>query len=252
MSRLLTSTAVAALIAGIAAAAASTRAAGYCSQGWSVIDTDQDGAVSAAEFEAATAGDFAAMDADGDGMVSREEFIACHASAEPPPPFDAGNGPLEFAAADRDGSGDVSAGEYRQAAYEARLESGVTGASALGTGEAADLEPSAGGDTAGAVAGLPSYDESAARASRHFHHLDADGDGSVSEEEWAAGGGPTSPAIHERRFDAIDADGDGSLTEAEFTAARTVQRDAARQDAEAAGEDTRVGIPVHFYRFHAL
>lgn len=257
MNRYLSSTALSAVLAGAAAVgAASAQTADYCAQGWSMIDADHDGIVSQSEFDAGTSADFAAMDADGDGMVSLQEYRDCHDQATQAAQSRQDGGASipgadrewDFGTVDTDASGAVSSDEYRQSSWDQRMhmQDAVTGSV---SGEASDLEPSAGGDAAGAMV-MPSDDEAAAQASYRFRYLDSDGNGEISEVEWTEGGGASaSTQIYESRFSEIDSDGDGSLSPEEFQAIRGQQRDRAQQSAQSAGEDTSVGVPIYHYRF---
>lgn len=265
MNRFLTSTALSALFAGAAfvgVASAQSGNADYCSQGWSMIDTDQDGTVSQGEFDAGTSADFSSMDADGNGMVSQQEYQDCHnqamqsaQSSDQGTSGSSGNGSSDrdwdFGSVDADASGGISSDEYRQSSWDNRSQN-QGGTSTGASGEATDLEPSAGGDTGGS-ASMGSDDEAAAQASYRFRYLDSDGDGEISETEWTEGGGASaSTQIYENRFGEIDSDGDGNLSQEEFQSMRTQQRDQAQQSAQSAGEDTSAGVPVYFYRFYAL
>lgn len=62
------------------------------------------------------------------------------------------------------------------------------------------------------------------RAAKMFERLDADGDGVVSRDALEARGGDRGPRL-ERMINRFDADGDGALSEAEFDTARAEMRD---------------------------
>jgi Ca2+-binding EF-hand superfamily protein len=115
------------VLAGLAALVAATARAGETGSGRLMerllqrLDTDGDGALSAAEGEAAAETMFERRDADGDGVLREAEFMAERGSgwlsAEQRQKLDALRA-RRFAAMDKDGDGRVTAAEYFAAAQQ--------------------------------------------------------------------------------------------------------------------------------------
>jgi Ca2+-binding EF-hand superfamily protein len=114
-------------LAGLAMIVASAARAGETGSGRLMerllqkMDTDGDGALSAAEGEAAAEKMFDWLDANGDGVLTKEEFTARKGgkrlSAEQQQKLDAVRA-KRFAAMDKDGDGQVSAAEFFAAAQQ--------------------------------------------------------------------------------------------------------------------------------------
>jgi Ca2+-binding EF-hand superfamily protein len=112
---------------GLAMAAAGVARAGEAGSGRLTerllqrMDTDGDGALSAAEGEAAAEKMFDRLDANGDGVLTKDEFMARKGgkqlSAEQRQRLDDRRA-RRFAAMDKDGDGQVSAAEFFAAAQQ--------------------------------------------------------------------------------------------------------------------------------------
>jgi Ca2+-binding EF-hand superfamily protein len=115
------------LLMGLAAAAATAARAGEIGSGrlmerlFQKMDTDGDGALSAAEGEAAAEKMFDRRDANGDGVLTEEEYLADkeggRLSADQQQKLDDFRA-RRFAAMDKDGDGRVSAAEFFAAAQQ--------------------------------------------------------------------------------------------------------------------------------------
>ena len=118
MSKIIYAAALTAAVLGLGATSA-------MAQGWGGplgmlgrFDTDNDGKVSAAEYDAGRGGQFATMDADGDLKVTKDEYTAYLKQMA----AQWGGGGMDadrmqhriddFMSADTDGDGAISAGEY--------------------------------------------------------------------------------------------------------------------------------------------
>lgn len=84
-----------------------------------MMDTDQDGSISATEHAAGAKKMFGKMDADGDGIVTAQEMGAAHKDKDMPTAHssDASSKPMKSASAkiktiDADGDGTISAAEH--------------------------------------------------------------------------------------------------------------------------------------------
>ena len=121
---------------GLAMAAAGAARAGEAGSGRLMerllqkMDTDGDGALSAAEGEAAAEKMFDRLDANGDGVLTKEEFTARKGgkrlSVEQRQKFDDRRA-KRFAAMDKDGDGKVSAAEFFAAAQQRFTAADVNG-----------------------------------------------------------------------------------------------------------------------------
>src|SRR5580765_6561294 len=115
------------VLAGLAAVAVGSAHAGEAGSGRLVerlfqkMDTDGDGALSAAEAEAAAKKMFDRRDTNGDGALTESEFTAQTGGrqlvADRQQKLDARRG-KRFAAMDKDGDGQVSAQEFLAAAQQ--------------------------------------------------------------------------------------------------------------------------------------
>jgi hypothetical protein len=149
------------------------------------LDTNGDGAVSAAEFEAGALARFAASDANGDGKVTADELTVArtkHAEAR-------------FAEEDANDNGVLERSEVTKMpdALFAKLD-----ADSSQTLTKAELEQAHPGKHAKGPRGVPgdenqdgtvTKDEAVAHAKRMVKRIDANGDGVLSADELARGHG---------------------------------------------------------------
>ena len=170
------------------------------------LDTDEDGAISPGEIDAA-AESLASLDADGDGGLSVAELRPRRGGSIGGPARTPQEATAAFLAMDTDGDGALAGAELGSQfrSLLARADADGDGAAseaevlALMTAEAegpADREP---GEAGGREATPPAIPLMVA--------LDADGDGTVSEAEI----GSAAQSLRE-----LDADGDGRLAPAEL------------------------------------
>lgn len=203
-----------------------------------------DGSTTRAEVEAQVAARFAAMDVDGDGTVARAEAEAYREARH------AERRGRLFARLDADGDGSIGAEERaatrgrhhrRGTRPEARPEMAEEAnmRARLTPEELAPLTEAAGADAM--VAPPEGIERGADRAERRtqiWAEADTDGDGALSQAEFAA----AADARLERRrahhgdrtdrFTSADADGDGSLTLAETQARALARFDSADADGD--------------------
>ena len=124
-----------------------------------MLDTDKDGAITAAEFGAHAEGRFAKMDADGDGDVTKAAMSAARAAMRTKwRERRAGTAEERFAAMDADGDGKVTLQEMKDAVASRMAEHKKDGAEKRGERHAERIE-------------------------KHFNAMDADGDGALTLEE---------------------------------------------------------------------
>jgi len=201
------------------------------------LDADKDGKVTKAEYDAARGAEFKAADKNGDGFISKEEFAAYG---------DQRRGEFVdrmFARLDKNGDGKITADELRgerRGDRADRRERGERGrginferADAAKKGyltledltklrsarlEAAMKKRFEGLDTNrdGKLTG----DELPPERRDAIMRADADKDGAVTLDEFAARARQFLVRRVDAEFKAIDADGDGKLTRAEVDAAR--------------------------------
>ncbi|MEO1238370.1 MAG: calcium-binding protein [Pseudomonadota bacterium] len=88
----------------------------------------------------------------------------------------------------------------------------------------ADMDANADGSVDAEEFAAFAGDRAGERAMRMFERLDADGDGVVSRDALEARSGDRAPRL-ERMISRFDANGDGALSEAEFDTARAEMRD---------------------------
>ena len=162
---------------------------------------------------------FDQIDTDNDGTISLEEFKAA-AKNLPSQAESADNGKAEelFATIDTDGDGAISKDEAT--AFTSKVSSAIQAVMILFQQE------SQAGDAA-TTADTNADATATSRADRLFAKLDADGDGSISKDEFTAAFNNRRHHAHEasesgesggrvsRLFDKIDADGDGEITKEE-------------------------------------
>lgn len=169
-------------------------------------DRDGDGRISLPEFRNMGRAEFAAIDGDGDGAISGPEFRAYRPSraARPADPARAARRGI-FARLDGNDDGVVTAAEMddARAATFGHQDGDANGTLSPG-------EFLAGRSAAGAPA-PPAIESLKLKRDARFLALDWNRDGVIDREEYLADG--------RRRFASADRNGDGRMTEDEFAAA---------------------------------
>jgi Ca2+-binding EF-hand superfamily protein len=203
-------------------------------------DKDNDGKVTLAEANAASAAKFAAADTNRDGFLDAAELAALK-------PQGHGKGPGQGAAKlDKDGDGKLTKAEAPPRMQQRFDELDVNKDGVLDQQELQAARASHGGGGGGMIArldkngdGKVTKDEAPAPMQQHFDALDANKDGAIDQQELqaahAARGaqGPRGPG----RMAHLDADKDGKVSQAEFVAG--VQQWFSRMDADGDGVVTR-------------
>lgn len=224
MKRLLTTTAIALATSGMAFAAQAqdsgsmdSNADVTCETPWMQIDADNNGTVSDKEIKNHLDVSFSMLDKDGNGNVTRQEYADCYTQS-------AGTSDMKrdtksFQAADVNSDEKVTHDEFRdqsQAAYENSRDNPDNSGYAdefkqyswMSSDESKDKD----------FVNSLSADEAAARSAYTFQTLDANGDNSITEDEWVADSANAgrSEQRAEDRFAELDADSSDTLTREEF------------------------------------
>lgn len=282
MRKLLTSTSLAVVMAGVgfsalaqenASSGAEDAAVGavICDGRFANVDVDGDGFVTREEATRGIEQDFAAIDADGNGEITKTEYVDCKAQSPDQQAAKVARDAESFAAADANKDQGVDRGEYMGAAQQAYENASRSGDATplvvylwmtpeeLQAGNARNL----------------SAEEAGARSAMTFNALDDNGDGIIDTREWekAIPGGGNPGGAPTARFEMIDSDQSNALSREEYAQARTAMLDAMRtgsvdsgsdaggtaaadqqaSDASGSGTETdaapAVGVPVFVYRF---
>jgi len=174
---------------------------------WSAGDTNQDGVIERAEFDAMHDARFLAMDADGNGFVSQAEFATAHEQrraerAKNKDEWRAGHAAMMLQRMDSSGDGRVTADEWQAAALRRFVAMDANGDGAVTPDEMQ-------GHHGKHKHGMPhdgkqaSADGQGHGPERFMKRFDADADGQVSRAEWDAAG--------ERMFVMMDQNADGKI-----------------------------------------
>lgn len=234
MRKLLTSTSLAVLMAGVGinafaqengSANAQSGAVGavICDGRFANVDVDGDGFVTREEATRGIQQDFGAIDADGNGEITKTEYVDCKAQSSDQQAAETTRDAESFAAADINKDKGVDRGEYMGAAQQA-YES---------ASEASDAEPSSGylwltpDELKSGGAKNFSAGEAGMRSAMSFDRLDNNGDGILDTQEWekAVPGGGNPGGAATARFESMDADQSGSLSKDEYSQSRSAMID---------------------------
>jgi len=154
------------------------------------LDTNSDGTVTTAEFEASSLTRWSKSDADGDGKVSAEEMKAQLRE----------RGQEHFAKRDSNGNGSLERTEVEKMpqALFTKLDSDASGALSQAELESGRPKHADRGPRDGELKGLPgdtdedgsiSKAEASANVQKLVKHIDADADGKLTKEELGRGAG---------------------------------------------------------------
>ncbi len=159
------------------------------------LDENQDGMVTKAEMQAAAEERINSADQDGDGAASPDEMKAHFKAAHE------AHRAAKFAEKDTNGDGALSRDEVSRMPQEMFDRLDKDGDGSLSQAELAAMK---------GKRHHASPERNAKRGSRFFEKLDKNDDGLLSRDELAR--------MPEERFTTLDKDGDGSLSQAEFAA----------------------------------
>lgn len=286
MRRLLTTTAIAASFGVIAVGAqaqtssdsgstqeTASAPADRCDSEWHLVDEDSDGFVTREEATGVLKDLFTLMDSNRNGEITKTEYVDCIAqTSNDMQTAEASRDEESFASVDANQDDSIDPEEFRTGAEQAYQDSR--------TAAEAEAEPVivlrrfvwlTPDELSSGIYQDMSADEAAWRSVQTFEGLDTDGNGMLSNSEWAQAQvtpGPTEQTIA-TRFERLDADASGSVSEAEFEQAQTAMLDEmetgsvttsddaeadaqADASAEATPSEEAESIPIFIYRFRAL
>lgn len=284
MRRLLSSSAIAAIVGSMAFAAHAQTSAeadgqmsagvSFCDMQWSAVDGNDDAFITREEATGAIESEFDAIDADDNGEIGKTEYIDCKTQGLDVTSAEAERDEDSFASVDANQDKSIDREEFALSAEQAYGDSRSAGS--------ADEEPlltlrrfvwlTPEEASSGAMRDM-SADEAAARAALTFDRLDENSDDIIDTQEWATtttARGQTQAAA-EAAFDEIDADASGAIGPEEYAEARSSGLDAmatgavnGETSADAAGneaaavvpdvaadqeaEQARVGVPAFVFR----
>lgn len=265
MRKFLNTTAIAIIFGSVAFAfpALAATDASYCDAKWTKADENSDGVITQDEATAAVMSEFAAIDSNGSGAINKSEYTDCmnkgsdKISAEAPRDKDS----LKQADANSDGMLDKD--EFRAASEKAYTDSrSATDANAepvIVLRRFVWLVPA---EAESALKDM-SQDEAASRSAMTFSRLDQNSDDMLSEDEWATKTTklPVPPAVADANFATMDADSDGEVTQEEYAASSiAMANDNMKTSSTAEGESAQDGadssesgtVPVYLYRFSRM
>lgn len=232
-------------------------AGSFCDTGWAMVDTDNDGFVSADEAKSAMNERFKSLDSDGNGEVSQSEFSNCmsiegtSASAE--------RNDESFKSADLNQDKGIDRDEFRDSAEQAYNDyygnagpasSDDDSSSSMGDDKMASDDNASTGDKSAKTTDAASNDgilvlrrfvwltpeesqnpdlfadmsrdEAAARSAQTFYALDENSDGIIDTREWSKRS-PKSGMDEDwanANFDKLDKDSTGSISRDEYRQAQ--------------------------------
>jgi len=190
-----------------------------CTQNWTTVDSDKNGAISRSEAKAVADSEFSRIDVDGNGTVSVTEWKDCGDPGSFP-----GNARDPRAAdspADADDTGNAEQADLDNTMqHNAIVGQGPDAVppwnaddfSSFDTDRSGDLSADEAAEASRAGAGQAG--EAVARwAGGMFARVDANADGKLSQEEWSNRNRQTFNDL----FGRVDADGNGEITRSEWT-----------------------------------
>ncbi len=278
--RLLSSTALAAVVIGIAAPAYAQSDAATsqgsqqnaamspaCDASFKNVDVDNDGMVTREEAVRGVQQDFGIIDADGNGEITKEEFANCTTPGNEQQAATGDRTDENFAGADVNQDQSVDRNEYMASAQKAYEDADRSNDAARPTWflwlTPQELEQGAADKMSPDVAGT--------RAAMNFAALDENGDGKLTAAEWKRDSvSGMTPDWSASRFSYLDADGSGTVSKDEYSTAQFSALDqtktSAMPSADASGSDAKTqsasdadgqtmsdqSIPVFIYRFRTF
>ncbi|MFZ3585322.1 hypothetical protein ACOI1H_24835 [Loktanella sp. DJP18] len=247
MTRLMTCTALAALIAVPALAQDDAPQASYCEQAFAPADANSDNMIDSKEATAARESQFADIDVNADGSITREEWTTCTQTATDGRTLTAAPEDL-YSQLDTDSSGDISPSELFDNTRNAYDDVWVKNNT---RDDWADpMIATQPGITAEQMRDWTS-EEYFAQVGNTYAMTDADGDGTVSREEFMDRAQTHMIDISRvnDRFDGMDADADGNVTVGEFDSDMQARTDDAMRDSVMSGDDS---VPVVIWFLTAM
>jgi Ca2+-binding EF-hand superfamily protein len=247
----------------------SQMAQSVCDAPWTEVDANGNGFVSEQEASGAVAKRFNAMDTDGDGTLDYAEYQACLSATSEMQAAKTDRSKQNFQQADANQDQEITADEYRELArqsYDNVQEAQVTDVEAepfVVLRRYIWLTPEEANDSS-AMKNM-SADEAAARAAWNFAALDQNNDDRISVEEWRehTAASTTSESDMRARFNEMDADSSDSVSSEEYSRAQTEKfdttttasvdsGDSGQTSTDASGSDEGLGnhgVPVYVFRF---
>lgn len=237
------------VLSGLPALAATDQSAesdmpAFCEHAFIPADRNGDAQLSPEEIKAQRAAIFEQLDANKDGSIDREEYVACIGKAE--------KNAQEAAEKMEDQSEDVATWDDVKAADQS-----LTAEDFMALAEKAwEDSPAAASKVFTYNEWLESEEQFARSAVNRFMMQDKDNDGVLTKEEYETRARDRqwpSKAV-EARFESLDANGDGAISPQEYAAAGTMAAqpgltDTDSADTEAQSDNVVVPVYVYYVRF---
>jgi len=219
---------------GSTASAGSAGSAQFCDAGFMSSDSNSDGTIDRAEYDAARSSAFGALDANADGQISRAEYVECLNRQMPDMQADASAG----------GTTDSTTGSTGSTTGTSDMQADAsTGTTTTGSTDATDSAASGGSDVADSGSILDG-DRRMPQFADEMSAADLDGSGSVDTREYI-------DATRDARSAASDASADAQ-GDAVLVFRRYIMVPSAMTDSDIAGmgeEETASRAARQFQRY---